>query len=183
MEDALFDIAKGLAPSLLAAAGRRVRDEALGDAQERALERVFGEATSVMLVEVARHDLADRGLPDRLAADFGKFYRDTWVAETLVGAALNDEVTPLEKLRRRFGELGLDPGGIPMDFGEAMRLLARDLERDQEGGLARREPARQHGSGFRARNHTRGSGGAGPRAQGLRSGRSGYGRDGGRGPG
>ncbi|MEW6637151.1 MAG: hypothetical protein AB1425_10125 [Actinomycetota bacterium] len=127
VEDALFDIAKGLAPSLLAAAARRVRDEALGDAQERALEKVFEEATAVTLVEVARHDREDRGLPDRLAAEFGRFYRDPWVAETLVGVAISAEDPPFEKLRHRYGEVGNDPDGLPVDFGDAMRLLIYEL--------------------------------------------------------
>lgn len=127
VEDALYDIAKGLAPSLLTAAGRRVRDEAIGDAQERALEKVLRDATAAVLVEVARHDRNDRGLPDRLAAEFKEFYEDTWVAETLVDFALSAKEPPFDGLRRRYGGVGNDPDALPMDFGEAMRLLIYEI--------------------------------------------------------
>lgn len=73
---ALYGIATNLASSLSIAGGSRVRDEALGDAQERAMERVFQGATAVVLVEMARHDRDDRDLPDRLASQLGKFYGD-----------------------------------------------------------------------------------------------------------
>lgn len=125
--EVLSSIATNLASSLMVAGGRRVRDEALGDAQERAMEKVFGDATSVVLVEMARHDQNDRDLPDRLAAEFGKFYGDPWVAETLVGVALSKEEPPFEKLRRRFGEVGGDPEGLPMDFGAALEVLVYEL--------------------------------------------------------
>lgn len=127
VDEALLDIAKGLAPSLLTAAARRVRDEALGDEQERALNAVFADATAAALVEVARHDRGDRGLPDRLASEFEKFYRDTWVAETLVDFAISAREPPLDGLRRRYAAVGNDPGAMPMDFGEAIRLLIYEI--------------------------------------------------------
>jgi len=127
MEEALFDIAKGLATSLLTAAGRSVRDEALGDEQERALNAVFGDATAAILVEVARRDRQDSRLPDRLAAEFQRFYRDRRVAETPVDFAISAEEPPLDGLRRRYAAVGNDPGALPMDFGEAMELLVYEI--------------------------------------------------------
>ena len=116
-------IATNLVASLMVAGGRRVRDEALGGEQERALRKVFEEATAAMLVEVARHDRGDQYLPNRLAAEFGKFYEDTWVAETLVGFAISAHEPPVDGLKRRYIAVGNDPDALPMDFGEAMRLL------------------------------------------------------------
>ena len=133
----LHGIATNLSSTLMEAAGRRVRDEALGDDQERALNNVFGGATSVVLVEMARRAPDDTELPDRLGKKFAKFYGDPWTAETLVGAALTDEQPPSEKLCRRFGELGLEPGELPMGFGEAMLLLTREVS-----GRIRREASR-----------------------------------------
>lgn len=119
----LYSIATNLSSSLLVAGGRRVRDEALGGAQERALRKVFEEATAAVLVEVARHDRAEQGLPNRLAVQFGKFYGDRLVAEMLVGFAISAEEPPIDDLRRRYVSIGNDPGALPMDFGEAMRFL------------------------------------------------------------
>lgn len=127
MEEAFYDITKGLALSLLKAAGRLARDEALGDDQERALNSVFEGATAVVLVEVARHDPHHRQLPDRLADEFKRFYRDTWVAETLVDFAISGKEPPLDDLRRRYAAVGNDPDDLPMDFGEAMELLVYEV--------------------------------------------------------
>lgn len=127
VEDALLDIAKGLAPSLLKTAARRLRDEALGDDQERALNEVFRDATAAVLVEITRHDREDPGLPDRLAAEFERFYGDTWVAETLVDFAISAEEPPVDGLRRRYAAVGNDPDALLMDYGEAMRLLIYEV--------------------------------------------------------
>lgn len=120
-------LATKLSSSLILAAGRRVKAEALGDDQERALDTVFRGATAAVLVEVARHDRGDRGLPDRLAAEFGKFYADGWVAEALVDFALSAEEPPVDGLRRRYAAVGNDPDALPMDFGEAMLLLVYEI--------------------------------------------------------
>ena len=123
----LQGMAAGLSSSLMTAGARRVRDEALGDEQKRALDRVFAGATAAVLVEVARHDRGDRDLPERLEAEFGKFYRDPWVAETLVRFAISAEEPPLGGLRERYAAVGNDPGELPMDFGQAMRLLVYEI--------------------------------------------------------
>ena len=126
MEDVyqhLYSVAADIASSLVMAGGRRVRDEALGNDQERALHAVFGDATAAVLVEIARHNREDHDLPDRLGTEFKKFYQDRWVAETLVGFAISAEQPPLKGLERRYAAVGNDPGALPMDFGEAMRLL------------------------------------------------------------
>ena len=118
-------IATNLVASLMVAGGRCVRDEALGSEQERALRKVFEEATAAGLVEVARRDRGDQDLPERLAAEFGKFYEDTWVAETLVGFALSAHEPPVDGLKWRYVAVGNDPDTLPMDFEEAMRLSER----------------------------------------------------------
>ena len=123
----LSGLATNLSSALLVAGGRRVRDEALGDDQQRALDAVFGDATAAVLVEVARHRRDDRGLPDRLAAEFGRFYRDTWVAETLVDFAISAKEPPLDGLRGRYVAVDNDPEALPMDFGEAMHLLVYEV--------------------------------------------------------
>ena len=123
----LQGMAAGLSSSLMTAGARRVRDEALGDEQKRALDRVFAGATAAVLAEVARHDRGDRDLPERLEAEFGKFYRDPWVAETLVRFAISAEEPPLGGLRERYAAVGNDPGELPMDFGQAMRLLVYEI--------------------------------------------------------
>jgi hypothetical protein len=120
-------IATNLVSSLMVAGGRRVRDEALGDEQERALKKVFEAATAAVLVEVARHNRRDQDLPARLAAEFGKFYGDTWVAETLVDFAISAEEPLVDGLRRRYAAVGNDPDALPMDFGEAMRLMVFEI--------------------------------------------------------
>ena len=123
----LYGIATNVSSSLMAAGGRRVRDEALGDEQERALNKVFGDATAAVLVEVARHNRGDRSLPDRLAAEFGKFYADTWVAETLVDFAISAKEPPLDGLQRRYIAVGNDADALPLDFGEAMGMLVYEI--------------------------------------------------------
>ena len=124
MDDFFMDTSTNLVASLIAASGRALSRWAMGDPERRALAGVFEGATAALLVEMSRRDPEDRDLPERLGADFGRFYGDRWVAETLVGAALSGQAPPVEGLRRRFAELGLDPKGLPMDFGEAMLTLA-----------------------------------------------------------
>ena len=53
--EAALGLATNLVAALMAAAAGRLREMALGDEQERAVEAAFTGATAVMLVEVARH--------------------------------------------------------------------------------------------------------------------------------
>jgi hypothetical protein len=127
MEKFLVAIATSLTSTLMVAAGRLIRDEAIGDDQERGLADIFKAATSVVLVEAVRQDRNDRDLPDRLETEFGRFYGDRWVAETLVRVALSAEPPPFDKLCRRYNELGNDSTDLPIDFEDAMRLLVKEL--------------------------------------------------------
>lgn len=127
MEAVALGIAINLASTLLVAGSSRVAQEALGDEQERALQNAFSGATAAMLVEIARHAGLDRNLPGRLEEEFGKFFEDRWVAETLVDVALRSRTPPVDGLRRRYEQLGFDPGQLPIGFERAMRILAHEL--------------------------------------------------------
>ncbi|MBA2442863.1 MAG: hypothetical protein M3494_01600 [Actinomycetota bacterium] len=127
MEAVILSIAVNLASTLLVAGGRRVAEEALGDEQEQALRDAFSGATAAMLVEIARHAGLDRNLPGRLEEQFGKFFEDRWVAETLVDIALRSRIPPVDDLGSRYERLGFDPGALPMGFERAMRVLAHEL--------------------------------------------------------
>jgi len=114
-----------------------VAEEALGDEQKQALQDAFSGATAAMLVEIARYAALDRNLPGRLEEEFGRFFDDSWVAETLVDVALSSRTPPVEDLRQRYEQLGSDPRELPIGFERAMRILARELAlRLREGARA-----------------------------------------------
>lgn len=127
MEVVALGIAINLASTLLMAAVNRIREEALGDEQEQALQNAFAGATAAMLVEIARHAGLDRNLPGRLEEQFSRFFEDRWVAETLVDVALRSRTPPVDELRRRYERLGFDPGALPIGFDRSMRVLAHEL--------------------------------------------------------
>jgi hypothetical protein len=134
LEAVALGIATNLVSALMVAGSERLRVAALGDEKERALEGAFTGATAAMLVEAARRAGLDRELPGRIEERLGGFFGDRWVAEQLIGAARPDG------LRRRYGELGFEPGELPMGFEEAMELFAREL------AARLREDARAGGS-------------------------------------
>src|SRR3712207_1427446 len=107
LDPVALGIAINLASTLITAGVRRVREKTLGEEQERALQEVFKWATAAMLVEIMRHNQPDRNLPDRLKEQFGRFFEDGRVAETVIGAALGSQGLPVDQLRRRYEELGL----------------------------------------------------------------------------
>lgn len=123
----------------MVAGSERLRVAALGADQEQALEGAFTGATAAMLVEVTRQAELDRELPGQLEEQFGAFFGDRWVAEQLIGNALNSAVPRAERLRRRYEELGFDPGELPMGFERGMELFAHEL------ALRLREDARAGG--------------------------------------
>lgn len=127
MEAVAFGIAINLASTLLVAGGRRVAEEALGDDQEQSLQNAFSGAATAMLVEIARHADLDRNLPGRLEEQFGKFFEDRWVAETLVDVALRSQTPPVDELRRRYEAMGFDPCALPISFERAVRVFAHEL--------------------------------------------------------
>jgi len=122
-------IATNLASRLLEAAGRVIRDEVLGDHQQRALRDVFTRATAVLLVTAARSMPDSPASLERLGKRFARFFEDRWVADILVGAALLSEPLHLDRLRNRFDELGLDSEEMPVHFDEAMRVLVVEVDR------------------------------------------------------
>ncbi len=127
LEAVALGIAINLVSALMVAGSERLRVAALGDEQEQALREAFTGATAAMLVEVARHAHLDRELPGRLEEQFGEFFADPWVAEQLIGNALNSEIPKADRLRQRFEELGFDSRALPISFERAMRLLAHEL--------------------------------------------------------
>ena len=114
-------------------------EDALGDEQKQALQDAFSGATAAMLVAIARHAALDRNLPGRFEEEFGRFFDDRWVAETLVDIALNSRTPPVDDLRRRYEQLGFDSKELPIGFERAMRILAHEL------ALRLREDARSGG--------------------------------------
>jgi len=127
METFALGVAINLVSTLLVSGAGRLREEALGDDQERALKEVFRNATSAMLVEIARHARDDRVMLEHLEERFGEFFGDVWVAEKLVGIALGSDAPPVAELRRRYEELGFDADTLPVDFERAMRLFVFEL--------------------------------------------------------
>ena len=122
-------IATNLVSDLMAAGARRLRDSAVGDEQQRVIEAVFREATSAMIVELAgsRFGGESRNESALLEDQFGRFFRDPEVAETLLDVALERRPPPLDKLRERFLELGFDPDTFLVSFDRAMQVLAFHL--------------------------------------------------------
>ncbi|QIN78305.1 hypothetical protein GBA65_07015 [Rubrobacter marinus] len=127
MEAVVLGIAINLASSLMVAGAGRLVEATLGDEQEAALEEAFAGAMAAMLVEIARHARLDRNLPARLEEEFGGFFGDEWVAQTLLSVALDSRVPPVQELRRRYEAMGFDPGALPISFDRAMRLFAHEL--------------------------------------------------------
>ena len=101
VEAVALGIEINLASTLLVAGARRLREEAVGDAQERALKEVSAGATAAMLVEMARYTHLERNLLRRLEEQFGAFFTDRWVAEALVGVALGSAPPPPRRRRWR----------------------------------------------------------------------------------
>ncbi len=129
----MLGIATNLTTALMVAGAGRLREEALGDEQKRALEEVFRKATSVMLVELARSGPVNRSMLERVESEFGTFFEDHWVAETLLSVALTRKEAPVSRLSRRFSELGFDPEALPVSFERAMSVFVFELtERLQE---------------------------------------------------
>ncbi len=127
VEAALTAFAINVASAVFVAGAARVAREGLGEEQERALKDVFNRAAAAVLVELARGDISNRSLLERYEEEFKTFFGDAWVAETLVGVALEREAPPLERLRRRFSELGFDPDDLTVGFDRAMAIFVREL--------------------------------------------------------
>ena len=127
MDAIVLDIATNLASTLLVAGGRRLGEQALGNEQEQALQNAFAGATAAMLVEIARHVDLDRNVLEHLKEQFGGFFEDRWIAETLVDVALDSEAPPVDELRQRYERLGFDSEALPVGFERAMNVFAFEL--------------------------------------------------------
>jgi hypothetical protein len=125
--EALSNITLNLVSTLIIAGAGRLRDEALGEEQERDLKDVFQRATAAMLVELARTDIGNQQMLERYEREFGGFFGDPWVAETLVGVALDSKDLPVDRLRARFSEMGFDPDALPISFGRALGVFVLEL--------------------------------------------------------
>lgn len=127
MDDFACGLATNMVSSLLMAIGRRIGSGALGDAQQRDLADVTRRASAVLLVALVRGDVGNRELLKRYEEQFGAFFDDSWVAETLVGVALDREELPVGSLRAKFSAMGFDPDALPMGFDGAMAVFVRAL--------------------------------------------------------
>ena len=125
--EAAFSFGINIASALFLAAAGRVAREALGEEQERELKDVFDRASAAMLVELARGDIGNLVLLERYKREFGTFFSDPWVAQTLVGVALDRQEPPVERLRARFSSMGFDPDGLTIGFGRAIAVFVREL--------------------------------------------------------
>lgn len=127
VDDFSVGLVTNIVSSLLGAIGRRIGNEALGDTQERELGDVFRRASAALLVELVRDDVGNCELLERYEGQFGTFVGDAWVAETLVGVALDREELPVEGLRTRFSAIGFDPDALSVGFDRAMAVFVREL--------------------------------------------------------
>lgn len=125
--EAAFSFGINVASALFLAGAARVAREALGEEQKRDLKDVMDRASAAMLVELARGDVGNRALLERYEREFGAFFGDAFVAETLVGVALDREGPPVERLRTRFSSMGFDPDGLTIGFDRAIAVFVREL--------------------------------------------------------
>src|SRR5688572_17475623 len=58
----------------------------------------------------------DRNVLEHLKEQFGGFFEDRWIAETLVDVALDSEAPPVDGLRQRYERLGFDSEALPVSF-------------------------------------------------------------------
>lgn len=127
--EAAANIAYNLASALILAVAGSLRDEVMGEEQERALKEVTQRAAAAMLVELARSDVGNQKLVERYGRQFRAFFDDSWVAETLLGVALGLETLPIRRLRERFSRIGFDPDALPIGFDRAMAVFVAELAR------------------------------------------------------
>jgi len=129
MDAFLLGVATNLASDLVKAGARRIRDAALGDAQLRALEAVFGRALAHLLAELSGADRlgGERELLGLIEEQLGSFFANPEVADDLVDAALAAEPVPIGRLRTRFEEMGFDPDTFLASFERSMGVLSQRL--------------------------------------------------------
>jgi len=129
MDAFLLGMATNLASDLVKAGARRIRDAALGDAQLRGLEAVFGRALAHLLAELSGADRlgGERELLGLIEEQLGSFFANPEVADDLVDAALAAEPVPIGRLRKRFEEMGFDPDTFLASFERSMSVLLQRL--------------------------------------------------------
>src|SRR6187551_900415 len=98
MEPFTSGIATNLTSDLLKVGLGKVRDAALGSAEQRALKKAFDRAFEVLLNDITREwkpdDPASADLASLLAGQLKSFARDPEIAELLVSAALRSTDLP-----------------------------------------------------------------------------------------
>ena len=122
-------VATNLASDLVKAGARRVRDAALGDAQLRALEAVFGRALAQLLAELSGADRlgGERELLALIEEQLGSLFASPEVAGDLVDAALAAEPVPADRLRESFEEMGFDPDTFLASFERSVGVFSQHL--------------------------------------------------------
>jgi hypothetical protein len=120
---------------LLAAVAPRVKEAVLGSDEERALQRAFQDAFSVMLLEAA--ETQDQNLTSELEPQMLAFVSDPEVADALLDIALKRQRPPLARLRERFHRLGFDTQTVPLDFDVAINSFSLQLTKELRTGAAR----------------------------------------------
>src|SRR5215208_582989 len=127
MEPIAISFGINVASAVFVAGAGRLASTVLGEEQKRDLRRAFDKACAAMLGEMARDDPESEELLRHYEGLFREFFGDGWVAETLVGVAVEQEAPPLESLEARFLEMGFDPDTLTMGFDRAMAVFAREL--------------------------------------------------------
>jgi hypothetical protein len=127
VEAALISFGINVASAIFVAGAGRLGRAALGEEQERDLRRAFVKASAAMLGELVRGDAESEGLLGHYEDLFREFFGDAWVAETLVGVALEQDAPPLELLEVRFLGMGFDPGTLTMGLDRAMAVFVGEL--------------------------------------------------------
>jgi hypothetical protein len=97
VESALISFGINVASAVFVAGAARLGRAALGEEQERDLRRAFDKASAAMLGELVRDDAGSDELLRHYEDLFREFFGDEWVAETLVGVALEQEAPPSKR--------------------------------------------------------------------------------------
>ena len=123
--DYLVNLAASLSYDLMKAGAGRLRDLALGDAAERALQAAWDLAFRRALQEIIA-DL-DRDSAELTADIFRAFIADEKVAPILIDLALAGRTPSLAELAQRFDDLEFDRATLLVDFNQVLAALTSAL--------------------------------------------------------
>lgn len=130
LSDFLFGIATDLANDVLKTGAAYLRDMAFGDAEQRALQRVYQRGFYVMLCDIAGE--LDEMQQEHLGDLFREFVHVPDVTQLLIDTAIAGENAPLADLRTEFAR-HFDPdtlifGDVHITFDAAIIALLSGLE-------------------------------------------------------